>query len=280
MSVATISQENVLQIANSFPATRHILIHVGSLLQNPTVSIDDIVAPLKRDPTLAARLIRSANSAAYGRAEPVASVEDALKVIGCKEVHRLVGFALLDQFGDEGLLTYGISHGSLRENSLFCAILMEELGSGAGENPQFCYTVGLLRSIGKVALNKLADYLQPGDVLEKIEDTGIIEWERSVFGITNNEAGAMILKEWRFPAGMGTAVKGHYVPDADASPIAHLLHVAACMAQRLGHGMPGEAQYWNDSDEVYKRAGLDPKRASAIIDHALNSFDRILRSAP
>jgi HD-like signal output (HDOD) protein len=282
MSVEAISQDRLLQIANSFPATRHTLLQLGSLLRNPAVCLERIVVPLRRDPALVARLIRSANSVVYAQTEPVASVEDAVSLMGYQEVHRMVGFALLDHFSDGGLPSYGISSKQLRENSLFTALLMEELAPGAGEDPRNSYTIGLLRSIGKVALDKLggSSQVQIGEVPERIEEAGIAEWERSTYGITNTEAAGAILKAWRFPNEIVVAISDHYAPDGRLMPLTNLLHLAAGMAHMLGHGLPGESGYWTDSEEIYQRCGLEPASANLIIDHALSSFDRLIQAAP
>jgi len=280
MSVEAPSQDRILQIANSFPATRHTLLQLGTLLKDPSVYLDRIIVPLRRDPALVARLIRSANSVVYAQTEPVASVEDAVALMGYQEVHRMVGFALLDHFSDGGLPTYGVSSKQLRENSLFTALLMEELAAGAGEDPRNCYTIGLLRSIGKVALDKLAAGAQVpiGEVSDRIEETGVAEWERSVFGFTNTEAAAIILKAWRFPGEVVVAISDHYAPQGHHMPLTHLLHLAAGMANLLGHGLPGESDYWQDSEEIYRKSGLDPKEASPIVDHALSSFNRLMQA--
>ena len=280
MSVEALSQDRILQISNSFPATRHTLLQLGTLLKNPSVYLERIIVPLRRDPALVARLIRSANSVVYAQAEPVASVEDAVALMGYQEVHRMVGFALLDHFSDGGLPTYGISSKQLRENSLFTGLLMEELASGAGEDPRNCYTIGLLRSIGKVALDKLSGnpQIEIGEVPDRIEETGVAEWERSAFGITNTEAASIILKAWRFPSEVVVAIGDHYAPQGHHMPLTHLLHLAAGMASMLGHGLPGESGYWHESEEIYRKSGLDPREASSIIDHALSSFNRLMQT--
>ncbi len=195
MCVVSISPERVLAIADTFPATRQILLQLGSLLQDPSVDLERIVVPLKRDPSLTARLVRIANSAAYAQSEPVASVEDAARLIGFREVHRLVGFALLDQFSDGGLVNYGVTCQRFRENSLFTAILMEELAVGAKQDSGYCYTVGLLRSIGKVALDRLARGLPASEIPARSDETLTSDWENSVFGTSSNEAAVHILKD-------------------------------------------------------------------------------------
>jgi HD-like signal output (HDOD) protein len=209
----------------------------------------------------------------------VASVEDAARLIGFREVHRLVGFALLDQFSDGGLVNYGVTCQRFRENSLFTAILMEELAVGAKQDSGYCYTVGLLRSIGKVALDRLARGLPASEIPARSDETLTSDWENSVFGTSSNEAAVHILKAWRFPAELIAAISGHYAPEESDPPMTHLLHLAAAMADLLGHGLPGESGYWQDSENLFRKAGLEPKAANRIIDHALDTFDRLKKTA-
>jgi HD-like signal output (HDOD) protein len=278
MSIVSIAPEAVLRVADSFPATRRILMQLGVLLKDPSVSLEKVVAPLKQDPALAARLIRSANSAVYAQSEPVASVEDAATLIGFREVHRLVGCALLSEIAEEGLPAYGISGGLFRENSLFAALLMEELAVGAQEDPRSCYTIGLLRSIGKVALDRLARGLPAGELPPRNEETSISDWEICVFGTTGSEVAATIMKAWRFPHEIVSAISDHNAPEGIHMPLTHMLHIAAGMADRLGHGLPGESDNWRESDDIFRRAGLDPKVGNRIIDHALDSFSRLIQA--
>jgi HD-like signal output (HDOD) protein len=278
MSVDLVSEDSILRIANSLPATQQVLAQLGMLLRDSGASIVEVTTILKRDVALASRLIRTANSAAFAQSRPVATVEDAVTLIGFQEVYRLVGVAVLNQVSDGGLPCYDISAKKFYENSLFTALLMEELASGAREDPRYCYTIGLMRSIGKVALDRLSRDV--GDTgLSKIDNgDSLLEWERSAFGMTNVEAGSVILRAWRFPDEIVQAVEGHCSPTEKHLPLVHLLNLAAGTAEILGHGLDGETTYWVDSEEVYRRAGIDPKRANHIIDHALSSFERLTKT--
>lgn len=276
MSIVPITTENVLQIANTYLPAPHILFQLGSLLKNTFVNLEDITSRLKRDPALTAQLIRIANSVVYAGVEPVASVEEAVTLIGFKDVHRIVGFAMLEQIGSGNLTVYHITSQRYRENSLLSALLMEELGVAANQDPRSCYTVGLLRSIGKVCLDRLASGWQADEIPLLKDDLGLADWERCVFGISSNGAGASILKAWRFPSEFITAIGDHYSPEAADLPLTHLLRLAASISQVLGYGLEGESTYWFDSDEVYRKAGVDPKLANPIIDHAFGRFHRLL----
>jgi HD-like signal output (HDOD) protein len=275
MSVALISEESVLRIANTFPATQQVLAQLGLLLRDTGASIVEVTTILKRDVALASRLIRTANSAAFAQSRPVASVEDAVTLIGFQEVYRLVGVAVLNQVSDGGLPCYSLPGKRFYENSLFTALLMEQLAVAAREDPRYCYTIGLLRSIGKIALDRLARDAGPCEFSQMGDGDNLLEWERSAFGMTNIEAGAAILRAWRFPDEIILAIEGHYSPCGKHMPLTHLLNLAAGTSEILGRGLDGETSYWLESEEVFRKAGLDPKRANQIIDHAFSSFERL-----
>jgi HD-like signal output (HDOD) protein len=276
LSVIPITADDVLGVADTLLPGPQILVQLGRLLQNSSTDLDEVTNRVRRDPALTARLIRIANSAAFAETEPVASVEDAVALIGFKEVHRIVGFAMLEQIGNGNLTVYGISSRQFMENSLFSALLMEELAAGAREDPRSCYTIGLLRSIGKVCLDRLARDHDDGDIPMLNNDLGLADWEDLVFGISSNRAAATILSAWRFPTDFTAAIGNHYKPEAQHEPLTHLLSLAASMADILGYGLEGEARYWLDPGAIYHNAGLDPKQANAIIDHAFESFHRLL----
>jgi len=279
METLSITPESLLGIAQSFPATPRILADLGVLLKNPDVELGDVARQLKRDPSLTARLIKLGNSAAFAQAEPVASVEVAVSLAGFQEVHRLVGVALLEQFGENGLVAYGVPSRRLRENSLFTALLMEELAKPAGEDPRTAYTIGLLRSIGKLGLDRVARTHAPdARFAPEAEALGLAFWERAVFGMTNGEAATTIMNAWRFPHETVKSIGEHYAPAGRHLPFTHLLNLAANMADKIGYGLPGETCYWLDTDEVYRKAGVKMREAKPFIDRAHLVFDRLLRS--
>ena len=280
METVSITAESLQQFAQTFPSTPQVLAELGLLLRNPNVELEDVALQLKRDSALTARLIRLANSAAFAQTEPVASVEVAVNLAGFQEVHRLVGLAMLDQFGQQGLKSYGIPSRRLRENALFTALLMEELAKPADEDPRTAYTIGLLRSIGKVGLDGLVKDGGPGSAFTAAgaESTGLAHWERVVFGLTNNEAAVSILKAWRFPHETVKAIGEHYAPAGRHLPLTHLLNLAANMAEKIGYGLPGETAYWLETDEVYRKSGVKLRDAKPYIDRAHVAFDRLLRT--
>jgi len=248
---------------------------LGPLLRDPDTALEDVADYLRQDSTLAVRLLRIANSAVFAQNEPVVSIEDATALIGLQEIHRLVGAVAVDHFSLRHYPLYGFTGPRLRDNALLVALLMEELAPRAMEDPATAYAAGLFRSLGKLALAKLADEHAPVAPFKPSGTTALVGWEKHVFGLTSNQATAAILREWRFPEVVTRAIDEHYAPAPRPHPLSCLLNLAAQLADKMGHGLPGESPYWLDPAGLAPTCGLSPRRLERATERALVAFDHI-----
>jgi len=276
MPSTTFPRETLLHVVKTMPAAPRILSRLGRMTIDPTVDLEDVIALLKCDAALTARIIRVANSPFYSAGSEYSSIEEALARVGMSEIYRLAGFAALLQTTDQDLRLYRISGSELRENSLVTALICEALARASGADPKEAYSAGLLRSIGKIALDRLtfsagllrtrADINLRGAMsagAHRISyDSGprglLGEWESALVGFCNCEAAAFILTEWRFPDEMVAAIGSHYAPEkaAGGGAMACLLNLAAGAADRLGFGLAGERPYWEPSPSRMEAAGV------------------------
>ncbi len=269
MIASPVPRATLLHVVKTLPSAPQILARIGQLMLSMDAEIDDITSLIKRDPALTARIIRIANSAAYNTGAPFASLEDALARVGLTEVYRLTGFAAIAQVSDQSLIRYRISGAQVRENSLLTALIMEALAHTAGADPRAAYTAGLLRSIGKIALDRLTrDPAYDGGNGPR---GALAEWEAGFMGLNNCEAAAIILEEWRFPESTLFAIRDHYAPPAE-DLIATLLNLSAGAAARCGHGLPGEDVYWVPSAEKFTAAGLSQQQVDDAMRLGLERF--------
>lgn len=276
MIAAPFSRETLLNVVKTLPAAPQILAQLGRLLLDINSDLNDITLLLKRDAALTARIIRISNSAIYNTGLPFASLEEALARVGYTEVYRLTGFAAVAQLADQHLPLYGMSGVQLRENALFTALMVELTARTAGLDEREAYTAGLLRSIGKIAIDRIAK--GSGLAFEAGGLEGIAAWETTQVGQSNVEAAATILGEWRFPSDTIVAIRDHYADEANDFALAQLLNLAAGAADRRGHGLPGEQGYWTLTPARLAAAGLDRKQFDAAEQLALEKF-QALRAA-
>jgi HD-like signal output (HDOD) protein len=256
MVMSLLSEVEVKRVAEKLPASPRLLVELGQLMNARHTELDEVVAVLRQDPLLVSQIIRSANSAFYAPPEPVGSIERAVGLIGFAEVHRVVGAVAALQLGDQAMRLYPIDGKKLRVNALFVAVLMEELAKPAGERPRSCYTVGLLRTIGMMALERIAPAGTAIPPFRESGETVLDVWEQAHWGVTNVEAAEKILLHWRLPHETVTAIRHHYRPAGKHNPIAHLLMLAAASAADRFYCIPGEESYWKITPENFAKAGL------------------------
>jgi HD-like signal output (HDOD) protein len=267
--------EEILRVAQDLPAGPRLLVEIGQLIRNPNVSAASIIALLRQDASLVARILRVANSAAYGRVEPVGSIEEAVARVGFGEVHRQVGVVASMQLGEQSLTLYGIDGALMRMNALFVAVTMESLAEECGEEPSSCYTVGLLRSVGKMALELWAKGNHGEVSFRESGYANLDEWEISTWGLSNCEVAETLLTQWRLQRETARSIRYHYRPEGKHSPVIHLLKLAAAAAEANAYGLPGEGALLEITPDNFVRAGLDELSFKKACDRAERTFERL-----
>jgi len=275
MVSCSFSETEFILVAQELPASPRLLIELGQVIRNPQADSREVVALLRQDGALVSRLIRMANSPVYARAEPAGSLEEALASIGFQEVHRLVGVVAATQLADQHLKLYGFDGGKLRANALFTAVVMEQLAGAADEDPPACYTVGLLRSIGKMALDRLAREDLSVQGFAASGEVALDEWEQKTWGIDNCRVAEHILLHWRLPADAVISIRHHYHPEKRHNPIIHLLNLAAGAAEHRLFGLPGEEGFWKFTPENFAKAGLTERKFQEVCERAQRTFNRL-----
>ncbi len=266
------ARESLLLGVNMLPASPQILSRLDPLLANLESSTEDITALLRRDAALTARIIRIANSVMYNPGQPLASIEEALVRIGFSEVYRVTGFAVMAHLSNQHMPLYDITGAQFRENSLLTALIMEGLARCAGVDTRAAYTAGLLRSTGKIALDRAMRASNRYDDIEPYARGPLNGWELATFGTTNGDAAALVLDAWRFPGELIDAVREHYTCPDGVGRLTLLLHLAASAAERCGHGLPGEYTYWEITPEKFAAAHIDEPTLDQATRDALESF--------
>lgn len=275
MSARPPSPAELTALVEGFSAAPRILSELNRLLRRFFPSVDDVTALLRRDSALVARILKMANSAQFAGSEPAASIEEAVSRIGLREVHRLVGIAAITPEKLDGLPLYAITAQRYREHSLMMALIMEELAKRVDEDAPTCYVIGLLRPLGRLALDRLAKTQPPRRPFDPGSDPIVDAWESAQFGLTNLEAAKTILEAWNFPPEAITAIGSHYQPGGKHLPLIHMLNLAAGATEFLGLGLPGETSYWESNQDSYAKAGTSPRELPLVIERAQKNFARL-----
>ncbi len=220
-----------LKLLPSLPAVVSDLL---ASFANDDIDIEHVARQIAHDQALAARVLRVANSSFYGLQNKVATIHEAVVVLGFRAVRSMV-LAI----GMSGLLRAdrcrGFDANAYQLHGIGVAMAALELAGPAGVNRDLGFTAGLLHDIGKLALaaNFPVEYAEVL-VYRKKHDCFTVVAERDLLGIDHCEVGGLLAEAWHFPAALREAVTGHHAPAANtADSLANLVHVADVTAYAL-----------------------------------------------
>jgi HD-like signal output (HDOD) protein len=224
-----ITPEDLVREVRHLPSAPRVLPRLKMLLSDCNSSMYEIIELIRLDLGIAARVLQVANSAYYSKGARCFTVDEAVNRVGYDQVYDLVSHAVASQVLVRPLAVYGMEADELWKRSVACALAAETIALHCGQDRNVAYTNGLLHCVGMVAIDEWAIRNSPGLYLRS---TGFpreaSENERAVFGFTQADAGAALLRHWDFPREMSEPVRWQYAPRASAgqAKMACLLNVA------------------------------------------------------
>ena len=269
--------QDVLGVAQRLPSTSHVFAQVNRLLDDPNTDLDAISELVKMDPVLSFRVLQLANSAIYGFRTACSDLSEALARLGFTEINRLVGLIATKNLCTSFLSVYGLSSEVFWDDSMRSALACEWLSQRhAYGDGRTAYTAGLLRSMGKVVMQRiLVD--RPVSWRSYVDASGglpLLAWETEMFGLTNTEAAGVLMEKWKLPAELVHAVKTHCESEG-AAPLPHLLRLGASVAAQLDAALPGEAVYWAEHDAIRDHLEIDDALIQACASEVEIGFQRV-----
>ena len=197
---------NAVTEIESFSPAPAILASAMRILNNPHSDIQSIAALVGRDSALTADIIRCANSAYYGGLIS-RSISEAVQKIGMSETLRLLNLAVARVVSSRDLGCYAIQGANYWAESLFNGLFMQALSKLTGEgDPDEAYTAGLLRYIGRLAIDHAIENLQ--GALFWDGKSPLAQWELDNVGLVQAQAGGMLLRKWRVSDSMVNQLRG------------------------------------------------------------------------
>lgn len=176
------------------------------LTNDAKVTVGQLTRLIQQDPILAARLLKTANSAACGAYRQIESMQQAVAWLGLNFVAG-IGFALSFQsnvFNDRG---YELEVRALWTHSLTTGFYAKVLAEKIGQNQEMAFLCGLLHSVGKFFVVHTVNEYHPTSVPG-------LPWANLLTLIDQSyvEIGRQLADEWNFPVPVKEAIKFHQRP--------------------------------------------------------------------
>ena len=142
------------------PRPPAVAMEILALSRKPTARLEDVAALLEREPLLAGRVLRLANSAMYGSAQPCVTLKQALIRMGLALVRDVVMEAAMQMtvIHAEG---FNATLESIRRHSSAVAWISRFVARNTPLEAENAFLLGLLHDVGlSVSLIGVAEYLR------------------------------------------------------------------------------------------------------------------------
>ncbi|HTI97434.1 MAG TPA: HDOD domain-containing protein [Dongiaceae bacterium] len=272
--------EIVAKVKN-LPPVSHAALRLVNLLDQPAVSNDDVVQVLKCDNVLTAKLLRACNSPYFGLEEPVASVDQAVLILGHQQILHIVLSLAFGGAMAVPLPAYAVEANEIWRHSLTTATAAEIIvkdGIDMEVEVPVAFTIGLLHDIGKLVLSQALTPEYQTDIRTRIAQGQLsrAEAEKEVIGTDHCEVGACLLQSWRLPEEIVEAVAHHHQPLLKPRPrLSAVTHVANCVAHLAGSAPGWDAYAVRVDNQVAEVLGINADRLEGMVVHLRESFDQV-----
>jgi putative nucleotidyltransferase with HDIG domain len=235
--------EKIIQL----PTLPTIVTQLIALVGNPRSSAREIAQLVSTDQALTAKILKVANSAFYGFAREIATVQLAIVVLGLEMVKNLgLSVTVLKRFssGREHRL---FDRQRFWEHAIGCGVAGRLLARRLKRNSlaDEAFVAGVLHDIGKLILIEyFTDEFSEALELAQAEGISIEAAEEKTLGVTHADIGGWLAEKWNLPPNLVNAIAFHHHPNLLEAPedVVLFVHMANALIRYNQVGSSGDKQ--------------------------------------
>ena len=221
----------------ALPTVPGSLKRISSIIEKPSVSLEQIGRFISNDPALATKVLKMVNSAMYGFPGRISSISHAIMLLGLNVVKGLLlGVSVFEIM--EKMMS------GLWVHSLGCAIAAGEIANKLNiKDPEEISVAALLHDIGKVIM--ILEYQKEYEGIIKeasTEECLIYDVEKTFFTETHTTVGMWLAGKWNFPRKLVEVIAYHHTPQSSRLAVkeAAIVHLADILVRARGIGFAGD----------------------------------------
>jgi len=262
--------EDIVKKVQSLPQLPAAALRISSLLDKEDTNAEMLAEVIRMDPSLTGQILRLCNSAAYGFTRKIATVKEAVAILGFSVLSSMV-YTVIAKFSlDKPVIGYGLKAGDLWLNALTCAVYAKHIAKKLKfSNPELPYTAALLRDIGMLVLGEYVGTHYPEIERLTIKDKiDFVQAEWQVLGFNHCMVGERIAEKWNLPPVLLHAIKYHHTPSRapsqltpDESKVVTIVHLADIMTRMVGYGSGNDGLMYTLDTKALEKIGITPSNA-------------------
>ena len=237
------------------------------ILDSHDYSMQDVAQLIVYDPGLTARMLQIVNSAYFGFAAKIDTVNHAVSILGVQQIRDLVlATSIADALGDYECEYLDIKQFWLR--SVYRAIAARNLAGVCNlMDGERMFVAGLLSGIGHLIMYQSIPVLAQQAQREADADGKPLHLvEREVTGFDHVKVASVLMKNWKLPDSLVTVIENHLEPDPDAEYLldSAVLHVAVLLENAFAQKRSLDEVLVDANRHAWDATGLDIAGCEAI----------------
>jgi len=272
-----------LKSTRKLPSPKGVALKIFQLAKDSDVTIEEISSLVETDPATAARLLQFANSSLVGASHKIASVSQAIVLLGISNVTNIaLSCSLIDE-NKRGWCA-GFDYNGFWSGSLARAVAARYLANLADIiHPEEAFTCGLLSQVGRLALAAVfpEEYGKLVSFTKIHEGPMVSKLERQKFQIDHLELTSLMLADWNLPDYFCEAVlhqeapsSARLEPESQTGRLTRILHLGDLLATIFLKGTLRCSKRSNLLIEA-EQACLEPDTVPRAYDSILNIWQEM-----
>ncbi|MBW1701176.1 MAG: zinc-ribbon domain-containing protein [Deltaproteobacteria bacterium] len=272
-------KSKILQILmGRLPVMPQIVVKAQEVMSDPSSSLKDLARVIETDQGIVTRTLVLANSAYYGLAGKVSSIQHASVLLGNKTLGEVIIMAGASGFLNKTLKGYGLDSKILWRHSLAVAFGSKFIARKKfPELENDALVAGLMHDAGKIMLDQ--HVFERKEAFEEFMRDGqetFLRAEKEILGLDHSEIGSEICKIWGIPESLTIAIRYHHYPSLSKDNwLAYIVHVANSIAMMSGIGSGIDDELYQIEVGAMEFLGLEKGDEDDIMSEVSESVKRI-----
>ncbi|TIH10174.1 HDOD domain-containing protein [Pseudomonas leptonychotis] len=208
-----LSAEYIQQVLQgiSVPPQPQIMVDLQMEQVMPNPDLRAIAKLISQDPGLSGTLLKVVNSPFFGLANRIASIQQAVNLLGCNTVINLINAqSIRGELTDEAIVTLNRFWDTAQDVAMTCLTLAKRIGY---HSPDEAYTLGLFHNCGiPLMIKRFPNYMV---VLEEAyanatDERRVVDTENRLLNTNHAVVGYFTAKSWNLPLHLCEAIASHH----------------------------------------------------------------------
>jgi len=208
-----LSPEQIRQVLQgiSVPPQPQIMVDLQMEQFLPNPDLKAIARLISQDPGLSGALLKIVNSPHFGLSNRIASIQQAVNLLGCNTVINLINAqSIKGELTDEAIVTLNRFWDTAQDVAMTCLTLAKRIGY---QSPDEAYTLGLFHNCGiPLMLKRFPNYMT---VLEEAYYNAgchrrVVDTENRLLNTNHAVVGYFTAKSWNLPLHLCEAIANHH----------------------------------------------------------------------